>query len=499
MPWSGLVHNNITCAAASAMVVARPHFRQEGANLHFFLSDRVFHTLSSAESALWQQLLLGPVELQSVADSSVVAGLELKQIVEVIAPIVRLDKRTILVVEPHSDDAALSIGGTLWKLRHEVEFHVLTMASQSNYSSGFHLRRNSFDVRKITQMRTAEGELFVRHLGGQYHCAGLTEATLRYEDSDWDLTFFSAHEVSVAAGNNRRVATKVLEQWTDKIKTFLIGRHYDEIWIPLGAGTHGDHDAARNAALNVLIESRSFPVVRLYEDVPYGTQFHEHTKRILRELEVAGASLTPWFQDVTAEFGRKLQLLSIFASQFKVQSIKDGVERSASDGGVAAAQRIERLWTLKDLPAVVPADDIWIGAPEVTRARVEIVSFLQGSASARRVAIFAIGGAGRWRDDLDRLKEVFTKANFIVYAGPKVCAEFIAVSDSRVELRPLDGSVISWLKAALRETPTGHRIVISGDAAVKARQLSALWVVGNSLIVTEIDHLIQALETHVAL
>ena len=471
------------------IIAARPHFRREGDQLYFFLSQRPFHSLNPAEVLVWEKLQEGSAAFQDFADSEPVESLVRSGLAEAIAPISQPNRRPILVIEPHCDDAALSIGGTMWKMRGEVEFHLLTMASRSNYTSAFHLHRNYFDRARITAMRTSEGELFAKHLGGHYHCADMAEATLRYDDSDWDLDFFKAHEVATAISNNRRAPRPVLDTWIERLREFLKDRSFDEIWVPLGAGTHSDHDLARNAALEVIVEDHPKAVIRLYEDVPYGAEFREHTDRILRELREAGATLTPWSQDVTAEFPAKLSLLSIFASQFKVPSIRPGVERSAGAG----VSTVERLWTLETPPHRVPQDEMWIGAPGVAKASADLRKFGRGSTTAERVAVFAISAAGRWADDLDLLRTIFPAAKFVIYAGPRVCAEYRAVEDARVDVRCLDGRSSSWVTPALREAITSHRIVIAGDALDKAKALTMLWPIGRKIVVSQMGDLIQAL------
>ena len=475
----------------NALIAARPHFRREADDLYFFLSERRFHTLTGAEAEIWNKLQHGPVASTMLPDREALRSMAEAGLIEVIEPIPEQNRRQILVVEPHCDDAALSIGGTMWKMRHEAEFHLLTMASRSNYTTAFHLHRNFFDRSAITAMRTAEGELFTRHLGGHYYCAGLSEATLRYEDSDWNLDFFNAHEVPIASLNNRRASAPVLDAWTAKLKAFLSGHAFEELWLPLGAGTHSDHDLARNAAFRSLLEDPRDAVVRLYEDVPYGAQFQEHTDRILKVLGDAGATLAPWYQDISAEFDNKVALLSIFASQFKVSSIRAGVERSAEPD--AGHERVERLWTLERLPRQLRADELWIGAPAVAKAAAGLREFRKGASAARRVAIFAIGAAGRWPDDLSALNAVFPRATFVIYAGPRVCSEFERLSNGLVEVHCLDGRTSSWLKAALREAAPGHRIVIASDAMAKARALRMLWPMGRTIVVSAMDDLSQAL------
>lgn len=473
------------------VIAARPHFRQEGNDIHFFLSNRVFHSLSASEAEIWEKLKDGPISSTILSNSAAVQSLTQLGMVEVIAPIHENDRRRILVIEPHCDDAALSIGGTMWTMRNEVEFHILTMASRSNYTTAFHLHRNYFDRSQITTMRKAEGELFAKKLGGYYYCSNLAEATLRYNDNDWDLEFFNAHEVPIAVSNNRRAPNGILNAWTDRVKEFLSNRTFDEIWLPLGAGTHSDHDLTRNAGLRMVLKETPRAVVRLYEDVPYGAQFQKHTQRILQVLKEAGAALTPWWQNVTGAFTAKVSLLNIFASQFKASSIREGVERSATTSG--SLEKIERLWTLERLPSRLPERELWIGAPEAARAGLEARSFCKKARAEKRVAIFAISASGRWADDLSVLSDVFPAAKFVVYAAPKVSAEFQAFPDASVDLQCLDGRWGSWLKAAWQEVSTGHRLIIAGDAVPKARGLAMLWPTGHKLVVAEMDGVIQAL------
>ena len=475
-----------------SLIVARPHFRQLQNDLYFFLSDRVYHSLCPGEARIWQELQDGPRALKDLGDDAAVQSLAKSKTIEVIEPTAKTNRPRILVIEPHSDDAALSIGATMWKMRNEVEFDLITMASRSNYTSAFHLRRDCFNRSDITHMRTVEGELFVRHLGGHYHCAGMPEATLRYQDSDWSLDFFRSHEVPVAISNNRRGQPELLRAWTARLKEFLNGKVYEELWLPLGAGTHSDHDLARNAALEAVVDIQTSTVIRLFEDVPYGGNFPDHSDRILRALRMAGADLVPWHQDVTEFLDRKLDLLTIFASQFKVSAVERGVKRSAA--GDSSERIVERFWIVTKLPDELPKDEIWFGASGVAETASKLREFSRKSKNAKRVAIFAISASGRWSDDARSLKILFPAAKFVVYAGPKICAEFEAVADNKTELNCIDGRPESWMKAALREAATSHRIVISGDAIRNARLLTKVWPLGRKIVVQEMDHLIQAIE-----
>lgn len=131
--------------SSDVIIAARPHFRREGDDLYFFLSDRVFHHLNPEEAEIWEKLQSGSMRAADLPDPEAVQLMAEAGLVERIEPVENRDRRQIVVIEPHCDDAALSIGATMWKMRTKAEFHLVTMASRSNYSSAFQLHRDRFD------------------------------------------------------------------------------------------------------------------------------------------------------------------------------------------------------------------------------------------------------------------------------------------------------------------------------------------------------------------
>ena len=228
-------------------------------------------------------------------------------------------------------------------------------------------------------MRANEGELFVRHVGGHYYCAGLPEATLRYSDSDWNLPFRPS-EVATAISNNRRAPPSVLDTW----ETYLCQLLCPKIAL-VRFGCRSEQAPtqtmilARNAGLRAIKRLRPDASVRLYEDVPYGAEFPEHTQRIVSELEHAGAVLNFAPEDVSDEFERKLQLLGLFASQFKVSAIQSGVEEKRSARRKSGQDRTV-LEKVRRQPTTVPEHKIWINASRAEEIRAQLqVSFTSGA------------------------------------------------------------------------------------------------------------------------
>src|SRR4051812_44091408 len=90
----------------NCLVYARPHFRREGGNLYFFLSSRIHRRLNEAEAAIWDALGAGPATIGELHDRFAVKEMAEKGLIEIVAPLGANNRRRILVVEPHCDDAA---------------------------------------------------------------------------------------------------------------------------------------------------------------------------------------------------------------------------------------------------------------------------------------------------------------------------------------------------------------------------------------------------------
>src|SRR5262249_55274641 len=102
-------------------------------------------------------------------------------------------RRRILVIEPHMDDAALSVGGIMWLRRIKCEFTVLSLAGVSNFTSYYESGRDFFDIAEVTALRKAESTLFLKHVGGHHLTLNLLEAPLRYQNGQWTLDWFGRH------------------------------------------------------------------------------------------------------------------------------------------------------------------------------------------------------------------------------------------------------------------------------------------------------------------
>jgi LmbE family N-acetylglucosaminyl deacetylase len=407
-------------------------------------------------------------------------------------------RRCVLVFEPHSDDAALSVGGTMWLHRNDIEFTLVTLGSRSNYTSYWFLKRDYFDVEQITKIRNAEDAIFMHQLGGKHIALDFLEATLRYNDTNWSLDFFQKHHVAVAAFNNHSSTNAELELWKEAVKKILEDTNADEIWIPLGIGTHADHVLTRNACLSVLIENTDLAkncTIKLFQDVPYDSTFCAHTRAVIKELKRSGASLVPNPQSIDKVFDQKLKLLSIYASQFKVSALQKDVETSGRLGADATGM-VEHFWHLEKRPTTLDMPSLSIDKELIDQIATKLSRWLQRHRDVKCIRLLLLMPSGRWATDIQVLMEVFPQTRFDVYVSPAATAEVDSFHSSRLRVHHIGAGGKAWSLLAMRlalsrPTPTAF---IAGTARLReANLLVKLWPMSDSVVVSTMDHFVLAL------
>jgi LmbE family N-acetylglucosaminyl deacetylase len=407
-------------------------------------------------------------------------------------------RRRVVIVEPHVDDAALSLGGTIWKLRDRCEFTVVTIGSRSNFTSYFNLERAFFDVERVTSLRKAEAELFARVTGGRHVSVGEREATLRFRDGDWTLEWYRGHRYSVSAFIGRRSSDADLQRWTAAVRAALRELPADELWLPIGVGAHTDHELTRNACLRALLEEPALAAgkeLRLYQEVPYAAHAPDYTDRLVGVLERAGATLVPCPSPIDDVFDTKLRLLTIFGSQFKLEALRPGIETSARLAG-GGTGRSELLWRLEALPRTIDPFALNVDAPLLERTAAPMGRWRRRHAGARRIRLLLLVAPGRWAEDIAYLQDALPHASFDVYATPASTSEISESGSPRVRLLPVASGPAAWALLALRlaaSTPA-PTLFVTGPRRLKlGRWLARLWPFSDPSVLASLDHFVTAL------
>ena len=242
-----------------------------------------------------------------------------------------------LVLSPHFDDAALSIGGALAARAFPDPVCIYTIFGISNYTSGrFHA-----GWRRVTNLRRCEDRRYAALVGATCAFAEFQEAGLRI-GSDFQSLFRCRGNPypSKPAGFDRALREIVLEY-----RPWLLV-------CPLGIGDHWDHLLVYRAVRKMRLSFR-LPVL-FYEDLPYA----EHLGP--RGVERAIASLGRRFHSITIpiDLDTKCAGLTCYASQLGDVDVQR-VRKYASD--LAKWKRAhgprERLWT--STPALLGRAGWW--------------------------------------------------------------------------------------------------------------------------------------------
>lgn len=150
----------------------------------------------------------------------------------------------LLLVSPHPDDIAWSLGATVRRLPAP---HVLTVFSETHYAPA----SPAHGTDAASAVRAAEETAWAALVGATARRRGLPDASLRGYDDDTEMGAAPAPDIV------REVATAVREE--------IAAIEPDLVLAPLAIGGHVDHEAVRLAVAACAGE----PEVLWYEDLPY--------------------------------------------------------------------------------------------------------------------------------------------------------------------------------------------------------------------------------------
>ncbi len=465
--------------------VRRPHFHWKAGALYFLISRKPHAPLEDSEMAIWDAID-GKTSVANLRGRFAGVDKVLNRFASLgtceLLPIgFSSRRRRILVIEPHMDDAALSIGATMWLRRNECEFTVLTMAGISNFTSYYEVDRDFFDTANVTSLRKAESALFVKHIGGHHVTLDLLEAPLRYRNDRWTLDWFLEHRDAMWTLVARSPAPGELEEWTAALSRFFTCLDAEEIWMPLGVGNHVDHQLARDACLQILSKAELIKgrKVRFYEELPYTVYWCGHADRVVAALRNAGARMEQHRVDISETMTRKLELLSIFGSQFKIDFVKPVVEKAG--GEVLYEVGIPPNKAIDPISCYVDGDRVFDMAQKVG-------PWIRRHKSTSLVRLFVNTPFGRWAQDMRLLLDLFPQARIEIFMARRRIVETETLSSPRIRIRPVDRG--RWYSAAGRLLfgwPTPLVIVMGQENERHARWLSAGCVASDSIVAPSLN------------
>jgi len=468
------------------LLLARPHLELRGEALVSIGPAEGRRRLSPAEATLWSHVLRSLTVREVLESCGPGADLLIRDFLrdglcELVETAFPPNRRRVLIIEPHADDAVLSVGGTMWLRRHECMFVIATMASRSNHTRYRDLGARH-DIDTVTEMRRRESQLVARMLGGEHVSIGMTDAALRYRDAEWTADFYHRHSASINASTARTGDEAQLRRWQDALQRLVREQQAAEIWFPLG-GPHADHMLTADACLATWAEDPALVrdrVLRIYQEVPYAVRYPTHMRNALAAVRESGAVLEEECTAIAGVLEEKRRLASLYVSQ--------DVEELFAAGG----DRPEVFWRVRDLPRRAAAGIVSTAIARPALSADRAAGWVARNRQAPRVRVLLTTPTGRWDADLKLLSAALPRARFEVCTATFAQAEIVEAARGRVDLRTVPGGTWSWLLESLRVcfsrgAPT--LLLAAPGRARAARAISRLWFGSDTLVVTSMDQL----------
>jgi GT2 family glycosyltransferase/LmbE family N-acetylglucosaminyl deacetylase len=477
---------------ADALLFPRPHYRLRGHALCHLGAQQPLNQLTASETLLWNDLQQ-PVSVATVrehlgasADRAINKFLS-AEYCEAVEGSFSAARRRVLVIEPHADDAILSVGGTMWLQRHQCHFVIATMASRSNYACLREFGR--LDIDAATELRRRESELVARMLGATHICVGMTDTALRYHEEEWTDDYYARHRVVIQASTARVADDTERAGWIEAMRQLLDKERAAEVWIPLG-GPHADHMLTADAFFAALAAQPSLGhgrTLRVYREYPYAAYNPRHMRAAREALAEAGAVLQEERIAIAPVRKYKRRLASVYDSQ--------NIDEMYAVPGI---DETELMWSVQELPRRFDSSGLVSQAVIRPQSLGVIDSWLTRNRDSLRVRVLLLAPAGQWARDLKVLATAFPRARFEVYVAASGAAEVADVPSERVDMRVVAGGTVAWVLAALRLGIARPAPILfhSGERRERqARLLSRLWLANDALIIPTMDHLASTLRT----
>jgi LmbE family N-acetylglucosaminyl deacetylase len=375
----------------------------------------------------------------------------------------------VVVVEPHMDDAALSVGGRLLLRRGRARVTILSVVKWSNYTRELMHGGAALDVQAVTELRCAEAARAASALGAAHRAMDELDAPLRFQPAkSWSqgppTRLLPAFKAWTAFAPSR----EEIDALAARLREQLAALDPDELWFPLGAGWNVDHGRTRDACLAVLagLPDGDRPRVLAYEDVPYAHRSEDQVVQIVRAIERTGCAISRVEEDVSAVFAEKLAALAAFKSQHDLAACERDVRAAAQAAG--EGRLVEVAWELRApgerWPRALlsgPATSALL--PDRRRLReglrVRFAPWVAKGGRWTRISVLGLAPFGRFEEAMRLLLRTFPRARLRVLIGAGAAWETASFRDERLELVEVRGGLFGWTLAIAREllrfgTPT---------------------------------------------
>ena len=258
------------------------------------------------------------------------------------------DRVSSLIISPHHDDAALSLGGFMCTNRVQACHVVCNVFTTSSWlGDGF----PSGTLSNVTNLRRAEERLSNRVLGARSIALGLWEADIRIFHRR-SIDNYPDREGFTFADDPDLRSQGEADSVRQSVMTLVERLRPEKIGLPLGLGGHMDHVFLREQGIGWLDElGRRFPGTRVffYEDMPYAT-YEDIDAATVADGLGSQVKLESEVVPLAQYMETKVQSVAAYRSQFhradNEERLRDYAAQVAIDAGLPSGSFAERIWNV---------------------------------------------------------------------------------------------------------------------------------------------------------
>lgn len=226
----------------------------------------------------------------------------------------------ILVLSPHYDDLAFSLGGFLSKYHDQANFVCLNVFTKSSYSPYVSME----SISEISTARKKENDLYCERFNIESISLDFFDCSCRGYDDDSEL----------AANPNE---DEIFSEVQNELNQTLSQTNYDWLFCPLGVGNHIDHQIVLSI---VLKQYSKLGATFFYEDLPYANSFDN--KQVLTYCQKKIKSNFYTNIDISDFLNSKIESICLYRSQ--VGDREERMIREYANYLGPQDSKIERLW-----------------------------------------------------------------------------------------------------------------------------------------------------------
>ncbi|MDA4127893.1 MAG: PIG-L family deacetylase [Thaumarchaeota archaeon] len=231
----------------------------------------------------------------------------------------------MVVLSPHSDDAPLSVGGTIPRLgaNHKVIVYII------------------FGLSRFTRFRRFRNRVAVT-------AYRWTEERMSSLVLGYQVRYFAFPDSSARAAD-RNGPSNHLPGVRETLLSHLANDRPETILCPLGVGNHPDHVTLARTIVDLMLAGVvKTSTCRFYEDLPYST-FYDTTPSVKSIEKALSMKMGPVLIDVTKTIASKISALKIYKSQLRssnISRVEDYARTLAEEETKGSPHYHEREWVI---------------------------------------------------------------------------------------------------------------------------------------------------------